>query len=333
MHEEYNLHDIAVYGGYIDDKIKLLQSSSGGIATALAEYILEQGGYVAGVIYSEDFYKAEYSIIHNSSDVNKLKGSKYIDCDKNKVYSDVKKLIDAGESVLFFGLPCVVAALYAFLGTRPDKLLTCELVCHGPTYPKVHYDYVRFLEKKFKSKVTQFSTRYKTGKWTETYLYAKFENGKIFRKPFYDTEYGYAFNMLSKKACYNCRFKGNNRQADIMIGDFWGATEKDAFWNNGGVSSVFAETEKGEATLEAIPGIKLFPVTFERVATGNPMVIRSKRCDPRRDVFERLLENKGLIYAVRHTMSFQDRKKKVMHSALWKYIRSTIKSFLPRYRK
>ena len=67
MFDDYNKHDVAVYGGYIDDETKLLQSSSGGLATALSEFFLEQGGYVAGVAYSKDFYKAEYTIIHNIS--------------------------------------------------------------------------------------------------------------------------------------------------------------------------------------------------------------------------------------------------------------------------
>ena len=145
MYSEYNKHDIAVYGGYLSDNAKILQSASGGIATALSECMLQQGGYVVGVAYSDDFYKAEYVIIDSISEIDRLKGSKYIDCDKKNVYSDVKKLLDSGQKVLFFGLPCVVGALYNFLGERPEKLLTCELICHGPTYAKVHSDYVKFL--------------------------------------------------------------------------------------------------------------------------------------------------------------------------------------------
>lgn len=82
-----------------------------------------------------------------------------------------------------------------------------------------------------------------------------------------------------------------------MIGDYWGATENDAFWNSRGVSSIFAETEKGNTVLNAIPGIKLFPSTFERAVEKNQMVIKSKKCSPKRDVFEELLSQKGLIYA------------------------------------
>lgn len=333
MYEEYAFHDVAVYAGYIDDETKLLQSASGGIATALTEYVLAQGGYVAGVAYSEDFHKAGYVIIHDIADIDRLKGAKYIECDKNNVYSNVKKLVDAGETVLFFGLPCLVAALYAFLGTRPKNLLTCELVCHGPTYSKVHSDYLKFLEKKYKSKVIEFSTKKKIGKWTSAYLYAKFENGKVHQKLFYETEYGYAFNMLSKPSCYNCKFKGDNRQADIMIGDFWGATEDDEFWNNGGISSIFAETDKGNAIIKSIPSLILFPLAFERAVEKNPMVVRSKRCSAKRDSFAELLQKKGLIYAVNHTKSFGEKAKDTVHVIFRKCIKPIVKAFIPHYRR
>ena len=123
-------HDIAVYGGYIDDDDKLMQSASGGIATALAEQMINAGGFVAGVAYSKDFYKAEYIVTNNKRDLEKLKSSKYIETDKKDIYNKVKSLLEQDKKVLFIGLPCVVAAMYNFLGKRFENLLTCELICH-----------------------------------------------------------------------------------------------------------------------------------------------------------------------------------------------------------
>lgn len=305
MFEEYKEHDVAVYGGYIDDNMKLLESTSGGIATALSEFMLERGGYVAGVAYSKDFYKAEYILVHDKSELSKLKGSKYIDCDKKNIYADVKKLLEAGEKVLFLGLPCAVAALYKVVGTRHENLLTCELVCHGPTKTKIHYEYVTYLEKKYKSKIKDFSVRYKKDTWTPAYLFAKFENGKVFQKIFDETEYGFAFSVYGQESCYRCKFKGNNRQGDIMIGDFWGATDKDIYWNKYGVSCILVETDKGNDFLKAAPGIKLFPTTFEEVVRKNPMIIESKKRPNNSDKFSKLLSEKGLIYAAKHSISIK----------------------------
>lgn len=295
--------DVAVYAGFLSEKAKILQSTSGGIATALAEYMLSQGGYVAGVAYTEDLYGAEYIIVDDAAQLPRLKGSKYIDCEKNSVFSDVKKLLDKGERVLFFGLPCVVTALYQFLGQRPEGLITCELICHGPTDPKVHREYLAYLEKKFQSKVVEFSVRHKNGTWLPPYLYARFENGKEFKKPFYDTEYGFAFTILGKPGCYQCRFKGDNRQGDIMIGDFWGATKKDPYWNEYGVSSIFARTGQGNSFLKQTPGVELFPATYEKAVENNPMATQPRNPFNNRERFSKMLEEKGLMYAVKHARS------------------------------
>ncbi len=312
MYEQYTKHDVAIYGGYLNDESKLMQSASGGIATAMSEFMIEQGGYVAGVAYSNDFYKAEYILINNNSDIYKLKGSKYIECEKNNIYEKVKNKITSGEKVLFFGLPCVIAALYKYIGTRPENLLTCELICHGPTSAQVHKEYVTYLEDKYQSKIIDFSVRHKKDAWTPGYLYAKFENGQIFEKPFYKTEYGVAFSVLGRESCYCCKFKGNNRQGDIMIGDFWGATENDEYWNKYGVSSVFAETEKGNDFLKSTPGITLFPTTFEKVVERNQMVIQSKIKKDNRDRFSKLLSKKGLMYAVKRTASLKTKISKLL---------------------
>lgn len=114
------------------------------------------------------------------------------------------------------------------------------------------------MEKRCGSKIVEFSTRHKKDEWTPVYLYAKFENGQVFEKPFYATEFGFAFSILGRESCYNCRYKGNGRCRDIMVGDFWGATEQDEFWNRNGVSVIFAETEKGNEAIKALEGIKLF---------------------------------------------------------------------------
>ena len=297
MFDEYSSHDLAVYAAYLTDDASLIRSASGGIAAALAEHMLDQGGWVAGVAYSSDFYSAEYVLINDKQDLPRLRGSKYIECDKQHIYTRVQQLLDTGERVLFFGLPCTVAALYRRLGTRPDTLVTCELVCHGPTDPRVHREYLRWLEACHGSKIVDFSVRHKKGAWTPAYLYARFADGQVFEQPFNNTEYGYAFYTLGRRSCYRCRFKGNNRQADLMIGDFWGAGEKDPFWNPLGVSCVFSETGRGDAFLGQTPGIRLFPTTFEAAVRDNPMVIRSKEPSPDRERFAELLKEEGLFRA------------------------------------
>ncbi len=307
--ERYAHHDIAAYAGYVEDTQELLSCSSGGVATALARQMLRRGGYVAGVTYSPDFKEAVYAVTDRWEDLDKFKGSKYCAVRMGTVYADVKALLEAGESVLFIGLPCGVAGLRRYLKEDYDTLVTAELICHGPTPAKVHRQYVEHLEQQFGSPLTDFSVKRKKGAWTPGYLYAAFENGAVYERPFYHTEYGYAFATLAGKACYSCQFRGNNRTGDLMLGDFWGATEEDPFWNKAGVSSVLVHTEKGRELLLETEDLRLFDTTFHRVAAGNPNIIKPRGDRPNRAKFEQLLDSHGLMYAAEHSKPFLSRVK------------------------
>lgn len=318
MLKEKQSHDIAAYAGYLKNNAELLQCSSGGIATALARKMISLGGFVAGVAYSDDFKEAKYEIVNNESDLDKFKGSKYISVNKNAVYTKVQSLLNDGKAVLFFGTPCIVAALRSFLKTDYENLLTVELICHGPTDPKVHRQFVEYLENRYKSRIVDFSVKKKKDRWTPQYLYARFENGSIYEENFYHTEYGYAFSAMGMPSCYSCQFRGSNRTGDIMIGDFWGADSSDEFWNELGVSSILIHTEKGEAFLKSLDDVQLFPTTFERIAEKNQNILKPRASTAATEKFTKLFADHDLFYSVKHS-----RSKKAK-------IKAFFKSFFPK---
>lgn len=309
-------HDIAAYAAYLRDDSELLECASGGAATALARATIRNGGYVAGVAYTDDFSGARYVIVHTEEGLAALKGSKYIDAEKGTVYKDVQALLEQGEQVLFFGLPCVVAALKSVLKQEYDNLLTVELICHGPTDVRVHRQYVEHLETKYQSRLVDFSVKRKKGGWTPGYLYAAFENGQVYEERFYDTAYGYAFRAMAKKPCYSCKFRGDARVGDLTVGDFWGAVPEDPFWNKNGVSAVLVHTEKGLVRLRAAEDIALFETTPQRIIEKNPSVVQPRTPRPETAKFTRLFEEKGLFYAVKHSKSWKVRVKAAMKSLL-----------------
>lgn len=309
-------HDLAAYAAYLTDDDELLACSSGGVATALARTVIAQGGHVAGVAWCDDFSGARYEIAHDLAGVERLKGTKYIDAEKGTIYKDVQALLEQGERVLFVGLPCTVAALHTFLKKDYDSLLTVELICHGPTDSKVHRDYTAFLQEKYQSRLVDFSVKRKRGGWTPGYLYAAFENGQEFCENFYHTEYGYAFSVMAKVACYTCPFRGDNRTGDLMIGDFWGAVSEDPFWNAKGVSAVLVHSEKGHAWLQAADGLRLYETTVARVLQKNQNVVRPRAKRPETDRFTRLLAEHDLFYAVKHSKRWTTRLKAMIKSCL-----------------
>lgn len=326
-------HTIAAYAGYIEDTNELLECTSGGVATALARRMIRQGGYVAGVSYSPDFYKAQYEIIHEEEEVSRLKGSKYVEVDKGTIYKDVKTLLEQGEKVLFFGLPCVVAAMRKFLGKEYNGFVAVELICHGPTSKEVHSQYVKNLEERFQSKIVQFTVRRKEQAWLPMYLYARFENGKEFKQEFYSTEYGYAFSVMPMQYCLKCMFRGDQRTGDLMIGDFWGANQQDEFWNSKGVSAILVHTQKGHDFLKSTENLRLFPSTFERIVASNRNIVERRRPHAEGDRFRVLFQQQGLFYAVKHARTLKRKIKLCLVRLLPRSIKPIFKKWYGSIRK
>ena len=327
-------HDIAVYAGYTKNTKKLIRSSSGGAATELSESIIKQGGVVVGVRYTKNFRAAEYTIATTLDELKTFQGSKYIQARKGRVYAQISDLLQTDTPVLFIGLPCEVGALKSYLRKEYANLYTVELICHGPTSERVAQEYLQTLEEENKSDIIDFSVRYKKdGAWTPPYLYAKFASEKIYCKPFYDTEYGYAFSHLSRPSCSHCVYKGRNTVADITIGDYWGCTEKDPFWNASGVSVIFVHTDKGSLLLRDLEDFTCVKTTYEQASSGNPLKSRPVTPSARRRTFSTYLQEHGLRYAYLHTTSPSSRIKKQIMRNISPQIKELVQSVYHHLRK
>ena len=313
------------FAGYLEDKNELFNSSSGGAFTSIAKSVLSENGYVCGAVYSDDF-KSVFHVYSNKIDVvKKMRGSKYVQSDKPQgFYDGIRKLIESGELVLFTGVPCEAAALKKYVGKDCNNLVICDLICHGVTSPIVLKEYVEYLESKYSSKIIEFSMRYKNEGLVKPFLRAIFENGKVFCKPFYSTPIGFAFsNIALRPCCYNCIFKGNNRDSDITIGDFWGIDSTYACYNKMGVSLIIANTERGLAITNSLQGFKLYDVDYEFAAKNNPCLSFPVRSNENREKYFDLLHKKGLMYATRKL-----NKPKTLRECVSKYVPYFIKSFI-----
>lgn len=290
-----NTHNKKIMHGFFKDVDKHRISASGGAATALAEIIIKQGGCVFGSSYSSDYKKAEYVKVENLNKLDLIKSSKYIETIKGNVFSEVKKELVSGRIVLFTGLPCDIGGLKGFLQKNYDNLYTCELICHGPTSQKVQEDFIDKLSKKYKSKVTYFSCRYKKENTEAPYIRVEFENNKFYQKPLWDTEYGHAFAVYSRRSCYHCTFKGDNRVADISVGDSWKARKN--FGNQMGVSVIYVHTDKGLELIEQLEDFELELLDYESVKDDNPAIWKSLDETKERKKFAKILKKKNLSAA------------------------------------
>lgn len=233
-----------------DEEIRA-KSRSGGIFTALSDYILEQNGVVYGCVLDENF-KAVHVRAENIEERNLMRGSKYIQSSMLDCYKQAKNDLFSGKIVLFSGTSCQISGLKGFLGQEYDNLLCVDIVCHGVPSPLVWEKYLEWQEKKNKSKVksVDFRNKSKFG-WKAHIETIVFENDKnvdsdIFKRIFYG-------HYALRPSCYKCPYKSIMHPADVTIADYWGIDDAvPGFNDNKGVSLVLLNTEKGSGFFEKV---------------------------------------------------------------------------------
>ena len=137
-----------------------------------------------------------------------------------------------------------------------------------------------------------------------SYLYAHFDNGKVYCMPFYSTDYGVAFSKMSLSKCYNCDFKGDNHTSDITIGDYWGAENSDIGYNKYGTSIAFVHSECGKNFIESLKeDFHLYSADAKKALDNNPAYSASINRNAKSDVFKEYFNKYGLKRAVKKTSS------------------------------
>lgn len=159
----------------------IYQSSSGGIFSALSEYILAHQGVVFGAMFNRDFKSV--SISYTETDITTMRGSKYVKSSVGTSYKDCKQFLDAGRLVLYTGTPCQIFGLRAFLKRDYSNLFTVDVICHGSPEPKVWQRYID----SFNKRVASVNFRDKTNGWEHYNVRIKFEDGTELNEPYQKT--------------------------------------------------------------------------------------------------------------------------------------------------
>lgn len=253
-------------------------STSGGAFSALADTMYEQGGYVSGAIYNEDFSVRNY-ISNNPEDLSKLRSSKYLQSKAEGLYKEIRELLRKGEKVLACGTPCQMAALRSFLRKDYENLIIVDFICRGVNSPKVYRKYLDALERKHGGKVVYVKAKNKELGWRNLTRKVIFDNGKVYYGIHMEDDFrrGYHTNVFCRPSCYFCQYKGFPRMADITIADYWGIEKIDKnLDNNIGTSMILLNSKKGEAYFEqAKDRLEWRETSFESILPGNIALRRS----------------------------------------------------------
>ena len=243
------------YYGWTRDPFYRSLSSSGGIFSALAQTVINQGGIVFGAYFNFETMRLEHK---SSSDVRleDLCKSKYLESNVAGSFKEVKRLIVNNKKVLYCGTPCQIAGLKMYcrnLKNVDDRLLTVDFICHGVPSMMLFQQHMKHIIKQDET-VYDISFRQKEKGWSSKYLYFR-TNKRINFKPYmYDSFYAGFLkdNVLLRRSCYECQYR-QSHVADITLADFWGYREYDeSIFTEKGVSLMITNTELGEKIMNDV---------------------------------------------------------------------------------
>lgn len=272
--EEVRYSTARVFAAYNKDEEVRLDSTSGGIHSALAEVMYDRGAYVCGAVYNKD-----YTVSHISSSnremLPKIRSSKYLQSSMEGQFKEIRDLLREGKEVFYCGTPCQVHSLYNFLRKSYPNLTTCDFICRGVNSPKVFLSYMDMLEKKYKSKATEIKFKNKKWGWHNFSMRVNFANGKEYCKDRYHDLFfvGYLQSgNFSRPSCYACQFKGFPQKSDITLADFWGIEKiNPSMDQDKGTSLVMVNSDKGMKLFDSIKkSIEWKEFTMDDVRAGNP---------------------------------------------------------------
>ncbi len=277
--------------------------SSGGIVSLVAQYIIENNGVVYGCT-GEDSSHVQHIRIDRVSDIDRIKGSKYVKSDIGLIYKELKKDLLTGCLVLFVGTPCQVAGLKVFLRKSYNNLYTIDFVCHGVPSQQILNDALLALEVKPSNRYS-VAFRRKSKKYSSTYGLIISDNQAVkdtkktilalkFPEDLYIT--GFLQGLYYRNSCYQCQYACPNRVSEFTTGDFHDKDNKFKNRLNSAdmLSKLLINNEKGVELYEKIKDrLECVEISLAECDAPTTNLSRPSRRHRNYDSFIRDYQNEG----------------------------------------
>lgn len=288
------IDSIECYAAVSEDNYMYETTSSGGVATAIAEYIINEGGVVYGASFSDAVVK--HIRVKTKKEVEYLKGSRYVQSLMTECLPQIKNDLINGLRVLFVGTPCQVAGVKSFLrNVDCNNLVLIDLVCHG--VPPMAYlrEYIQSLAGETQVQDVIFRVK----DWQKG---VNRECTVVYNRSNVHDLYCYAFakSVIFRENCYSCRYAQPKRGGDVTVGDFWGIGETSL--PSKSKSLVLINTSSGQIIWDACKSQFAFERrTVEEAIRGNSQLRSpSEKPDLRAD-FIKKYKKIGFVKALRYS--------------------------------
>lgn len=299
----------------VSHTINLRDVASGGVASTLAEFFIQNQGVVYGCS-EKNFSEIKHIRVDSLVDIKLIQNSKYVQSEIGYIFKDVENDLKNNRQVLFIGTPCQIAGLINYLKKDYPNLLTVDFVCHGVPPLKMLKDQVSsyikrinfshqniFINFRWKERIND-SFRIKYGFQvlkiddTKKPILIKSENDIV--NPYMR---GFQKGLTLRDSCFQCQYALKQRVSDITVGDFWGLGSKikTSFKSQNGVSLLLINSEKGLSIFSGVSNQFLTEEhSFENVSKYNLGLIKPFPCPSNRAEFLDLYKKIGLRKALKH---------------------------------
>ena len=220
----------------------LRKSQSGGVFTALSNYVLDKDGAVYGAVFDDNL-----NVVHARAtceeERDRMRESKYVQSIIGKeVLRDLAEDCKNKKYILFTGTPCQCAMVKKNYGEN-ENLFVCELICHGVPSPKVWREYLEWREKNWGVNVCEVKFRNKRYRERGRFSESLFTEDGV--EHISDSYLAIFYSHLAhRECCFTCPFATEIRYADITIGDFNDIALAD-YTPRYDLSMLFVNTERG----------------------------------------------------------------------------------------
>lgn len=252
------------------------------------------------------------------NDKDKMVQSKYIQSEIEYCFREIENYLKMGKKVLFTGTPCQVAGLKLFLKNKNlDNLFLCDVLCGGNVSPGFFQEYVKFIEKNRKDKVSSVCFRTKKLGWKQHHIRiilqnSEYEGARKNEEPFFSL---YLKKYIIRDACFKCEFASKQRVSDITMGDFWGIEKKDPkIDDDKGISIAIVNTEKGQKLIDAIKNKIYIEKRDLDIAVPKQINLQRPPLKPReREKFWNDYVKKGSEYTLKKYTTFGLKEKVIVY--------------------
>lgn len=307
---------LEVYGAKNKNTDEQLKSSSGGMFSIFANYVLENNGIVFGAAFDNN-WNVVHKYIDKKEDLDYLRRSKYVQSDINRTYRQAKQFLENNRLVLFTGTPCQIAGLKRYLQKNYENLITIDFICFGVPSPKV---WEKFLIENFDvRKLKSINFKCKDFAWDKFYLkieenssyktfinnikiklvrlILKFIDNRFFVNYFFYLSFfkGFNYRLFLRPSCHICHFVGD-RNSDFTIYDLWGIRElAPSLYDKKGVSGINVNSTEGlNFFLKVKNNLDYIKIDCDKIVKFNPRLLTPKGSHPNREEFFKRYHSENL---------------------------------------